>query len=166
MEKKTTIVFLVSLIALLASFIYGAVTNYEGYLLNIPLTIMVIAFFLAGTVFFGTLAFLPHLLYGLTLGAQKNAAIVLYFFPIGIATYAGTRLGFLLMDDFNKKKYFLEEFQSIIMMLALAIILSIIIEISLPTIINMWPQEMWGLEIKEGKNLNELFQDLTKYIKN
>lgn len=166
LEKKSTIVFLICLVALLGSFAYATLYNYEGYLLDMPLTIAVIGFFLAGTVFFGTLAFLPHLLYGLTLGYQKNAAIILYFFPIAIATYAGVRLGFLLMDDFKKKKYFLEEFQSIIMMLGVAIILSIVIEISLPVIISIWPQDMWGLELKEGKNIGGLIEELTKYIRN
>jgi len=110
--------------------------------------------------FFGYLAFLPHIFYGLAIGSEKNAAIFLYIFPIVLATYAGAKLGFALEADFKLEKYFLEDGKKVFWMLVTAIILALAIEILLPQIISMIPEGLFGLDIKGGETTVSLFDKL------
>lgn len=94
------------------------------------------------------------------MGTKKNVIIFIYITPIIIATYAGLKLGSILMDDFNKKKYFLENGKNIIALIAIAIIMAITIEIILPLIIEiqLWPDDMLGMNLERPENINEALE--------
>jgi len=119
-----------------------------------------------GTALFGYLSFVPHILFGLALGAEKNAAIFIYLLPIAIATYAGAKLGVALEADFRKQKYFLNEGKKILGLLALSLVIAFAIEVAMPIIISYLPQDLWGMSVKEGKNVWGMFSQLTTLIKN
>ncbi|MCX6800815.1 MAG: hypothetical protein NTZ73_01350 [Candidatus Diapherotrites archaeon] len=151
MDKKPTIALLICLICLFSGFIYSFQNPSWNFLASIPLAFLVLGFFLMGALFFGYLAFLPHIFYGLAIGTDRNAAIFLYIFPITVATYAGAKLGFALESDFKLEKYFLEEGKSVLAMVVIAVLIAIAIEIALPQIISMIPEDFLGMNIKEGE---------------
>ena len=149
MQARTMALFLVSLIALFASFAYSFYyPTFNGFI-SIPITIMIITFFLFGALGFGYLSFVPHIFLGLAMGASRNALLFVYLIPILFATYAGVKLGSSLTDDFRLKDYFTNNGKVIITFLLLAIIIAIIIEFSLPIIMNMHliPEDLLGLHI-------------------
>jgi len=154
---------LIAMICLLGGFTYSYFTPSPNFFVEIPFTGVTIAAFLAGTIFFGYLAFIPMLLFGFQLGADKNAAIFLYFIPSLIATYAGTKMGFALQADFLKKRNVMFDMKIIIFLIIVAVALAFIVEISLPMIIEYWPKEALGLSVVEGKNnLFGLMEQLSK----
>lgn len=152
MKAQVIALLIICFIALFSSFIYSFFYPTATTIINLPLTIITIIFFLFGIIGFGFLSFIPHIFLGLSLGASKNALIFLYIFPIAIATYAGIKLGYLAQKDFEKKEYFLSQTKKIIYFFAIAITLSLIIEIGQPIIFNMelWPKDLLGLNMKEG----------------
>ncbi|VVB75607.1 Uncharacterised protein [uncultured archaeon] len=152
MEVKPLMMLLIAMSCLLGGFVYSYFTPSPNFFAEIPFTGVTIAAFLAGTIFFGYLAFIPMLLFGFQLGADKNAAIFLYFIPSLIATYAGTKLGFALQADFFKKRNAMKDMKIIILLLIGAVALALVVEMSLPMIINFWPKEYFGLSVVEGKN--------------
>jgi len=157
-DAKSISFFLISMIALLCSFSYSFFFPMDTFFGGIPLTLSIMSFFFMGATLFGVLAFLPHIFFGLSMGAQRNAAIFIYLVPIVLATYAGTKLGSALWDDFNAKKYFLGEGKRVLLFLFLAIVLSLIIEVALPMVINLWPQDYFGMNLKEGVNIIQIIQ--------
>jgi hypothetical protein len=167
-DKKALALLLACLIALLGSFIFGFLTPVETFLGNYPITILIIIFFFFGVIGFGFISFIPHLLLGFALGTKKNAILFLYLAPIVLATYAGLKLGSVLLDDFNKKKYFLEEGKSILIFLGIALIIAITIEFTLPIIIEtqLWPDETLGMSIERPESLTESLEDLKRQILN
>lgn len=162
MDNKALAFLLICIIAFLLSFIisfFNPITNFIGHY---PLTILTLLFFFFGAIGFGFISFIPHILLGLSLGSNKNALIFLYSAPIMIATYAGLKLGSVLLDDFNKKKYFLEELRPIITLIFIAIIISVAIEMALPIIISgqLWPEDLFGLNIEQGESITGLINEL------
>ncbi len=162
MDQKALALLLLSLISLLLTFAYTFLNPMYNPFGTNPLTILVIIFFIFGAVGFGFLSFIPHAILGLSLGSQKNSIIFIYIIPIVIATYAGLKLGSILLDDFMNKKYFLEEIKPIIIMFAIAIIIAISIEALMPYIMNtqFWPEDFFGMKITEGENLANIFEQL------
>lgn|GEM_PF-1221528 len=169
MEKKTILLVLICMLFLLGSFINGFFFYTDSSTVSIfgqvPLTIAVLGFFIFGTIFFGFIAFIPHILMGLTLGATQNAGIIIYFFPILIATYAGISFGNTILDDFQRKKYLTAQLKKTLLLLALALIIALAIEVFTPQIIELWPKNMTGLEIKGTKNTAEIADSLSKFIR-
>ena len=157
---------MLSLLALLGSFAYSYFTPTETVFSQMPFTIMTAGFFLAGILFFGCLSFVLLILFGLQLGAEKNVAIFLYIIPSIIATYAGTKLGFFLFDDFNKKKNFMEIMKQVIVLFVVALVLAFVIELALPYIIELWPKDINGLNLVGQKSFVDSLTDLAKLIKN
>jgi hypothetical protein len=166
MEIKAIALFLISLIALFASFAYSFFYPIDNFFSAVPITLLVLGFFLMGTALYGILAFVPHVFFGLTMGTQKNALIFIYIFPILIATYAGILLGTSLMDDFNLKKYFLKDGKKVLFLLATAIIMAFAIEVLLPIALTtkLWPEDIFGLHTTEGKSFTGVLSELTKMI--
>jgi len=162
MEKKTLALLLISLVALLASFALSFLQPMNNTFVGLPLTVLVLAFFLFGVVGFGFLSFVPHIFLGLAMGAQKNATIFIFLAPIILATFAGIKLGTSLLDDMQIKKYFLEEWKTILLPLVIALALAITIEFTLPIIIQMqlWPEDLLGMNMQEGTNVYGLLQEL------
>ncbi len=120
-----------------------------------------VGYFLAGVAFFGYFAFIPSIFLGLQLGAEKNAAIFLYVIPLILATYAGTKLGFVLQDDFLNKKNYMEHVKIIAIIFIFAIILALAIEMSLPTILEYWPKDFLGMNVTQGKSVGNLIGDIS-----
>jgi len=155
-----------SMIVLLASFAYSFFVPTSTFFSEIPFTVTTIGYFLAGILFFGYFAFIPSIFFGLQLGAEKNAAIFLYIIPSIISTYAGTKLGFLLQEDFMKKKSFLKELKQILILFVIAIIIAFIIENALPVIIELWPKEdFMGLKLIQGNNAANMLDDFSKVMR-
>lgn len=125
----------------------------------------VIGFFLAGIVFFGYFAFIPSIFLGLQLGGEKNAAIFLYIIPLILATYAGAKFGFILQDDFFRKKNYLDHVKMIMGIFVVAVILALLIEISLPTILEFWPKDFLGMSVTQGKSVGSLIGDISKLMR-
>lgn len=166
MDKKALALVLVSMIILLASFAYSFFTPTSTFFSEIPFTVTIIGYFLAGILFFGYLAFIPSIFFGLQLGAEKNAAIFLYIVPSIISTYAGTKLGFLLQEDFMKKKAFIRELKKILILFVISFILAITIENALPAIIEFWPKEDFvGLKLIQGNNAANMVDDFSRLIR-
>lgn len=165
MDKKIISSFLVSLLFFFGAYCYGfffpTVTSFS----DISLTIVTISFFLAGTIFFGFMAFIPALFFGLALGTQQNAAIIIYIFPLLLALYAGIKLGVTSFEDLNNRIYLTKEVEKIITLVIVAIILAIIIEQTMPIIIEIWPTETFGLEMKQGKDVFEMIESLKTHIR-
>ena len=108
MDEKALSMTIFTLLGLLAAFTYSffdPTLILLGSEIKLPISIFTILNFFFGTIFFGYLAFLPAILMGLNLGAQKNAAIFLYIIPIVISTYAGTKLGFGIEKILEKDNY-------------------------------------------------------------
>jgi hypothetical protein len=143
---------LIAMMCLLGGFAYSFFTPTPTFFEEIPFTGTTIAAFLAGTIFFGYLAFIPMLFFGLQVGAEKNAAIFLYFIPSLIATYAGTKLGFALQEDFMKKRNAIKDMKIVVFLIIAAVVMALMVELSLPTIIEMWPKDFFGMQVVEGKN--------------
>ncbi len=163
MDKKIIGLFLISLLFLFSSytyaFFYPTITNFA----TLPLTVMVIAVFLSGTIFFGFLSFIPHIFIGLALGTEQNAAIIIYIIPIIIATYAGIKLGITTLNDFNNKEYLTKQAKKILFLLIIAIIIAVVIEQLMPILIELWPKNT-GLDMKSGKNVFEMIESLKQLI--
>ncbi len=143
---------LIAMCCLLGGFAYSFTSPLPNFFVEMPFTGVTIATFLAGTVFFGYLAFIPMLLFGFQLGADKNAAIFLYFIPSLIATYAGTKMGFALQADFMKKRNAMKDMKIIIFLVIIAVAFAFAVELALPKIIEFWPKEVFGLSVIDGKN--------------
>jgi hypothetical protein len=162
MDKKALALLLICTIALLMSFIISffiPINNFIGYY---PLTILTLLFFFFGAIGFGFVSFIPHILLGLSFGSNKNALIFIYLAPILLATYAGLKLASALLDDFNNKKYFLTEIKPIITFIIIAIALSLLIELTLPLIISgeLWPKDLFEMNISQGESITDLFGEL------
>jgi hypothetical protein len=165
MDEKPLSMTIFALLGMLAAFAYSFF--YPTTLLfnvqnQIPLSILVIMNFLFGTVFFGYIAFIPSMLLGLQLGAQKNAAVLLYLFPLVISTYAGSKMGFALEADFWNKKNFLKLVRTITLILIVAIVIAIIIELAMPFLIEFWPKDT-GLSMQQGETVMQMLQELNKF---
>jgi len=165
LDKRALALVLISLIVLLLGFTYSYYFPTQTFFVEIPFTMTAIGYFLSGIVFFGYLAFLPSVFLGLQLGAEKNAAIFLYIIPLIISTYAGTKLGFILQDDFFNKKNYMEHIKIIAGLFILAIILAYAIEASLPYILEYWPKDFLGMNVTQGKSINGLIGDISKLIR-
>lgn len=166
MDEKALSMTIFTVLGLLATFTYSffyPILILLGSEINFPISILTIINFFFGAIFFGYLAFIPAMLLGFNLGAQKNAAIFLYIIPIIISTYGGVKLGFGLESDFWKKENYLEKIKKIIAFLFVAIIIAIIIELTLPYLIQFWPQETGGLGLQEGDTILNLIKELNKY---
>jgi hypothetical protein len=151
-----------SAILLLLGFVYSYFFPLPNVFQEIPLTGVVSGFFLAGTIFFGYLAFIPAIFFGLQLGADRNAAIFLYIIPSLIATYAGTKIGFALQRDFMKKKNFMDVMKISLQLFIMAIILALIMETITPYIMEIWPKDLFGLNVVKGKSAFSLIGDISK----
>ncbi|OQA31114.1 MAG: hypothetical protein BWY55_00640 [archaeon ADurb.Bin336] len=166
MDEKALSMTIFTLLGLLAAFTYSffdPTLILLGSEIKLPIIIFTILNFFFGTIFFGYLAFLPAILMGLNLGAQKNAAIFLYIIPIVISTYAGTKLGFGIEKDFWKKDNYLPTIKKIFGILFIAIIIAIIIELALPHLIQFWPKGTGELGLEQGETIIDLIQGLEKY---
>lgn len=166
MDEKTLSMTIFALLGLLAAFTYSFFNPtfiLLGSEVNLPISIFTMLNFFFGAIFFGYLAFIPAILMGLNLGAQKNASIFLYIIPIIISTYAGARLGFGIEKDFWNKENYLTILKKVIGILSIAIIIAIIIELTLPYLIQFWPQEIGELGLQEGETIFDLIQELNKY---
>jgi hypothetical protein len=164
LEIKPIAFLLISLICLLLSFAYSFFYPSPNFLGAVPFVLVILAFFFFGAMAFGYFAFIPHVFYGLAMGANKNAAIFLFFVPLAMATYAGTTLGCALEKDFKIKKYFLTEGKVVIILLIVSIVFAIIAEIALPAIVNMWPSDLFGLNVKPGEGIFDIIGDLSRLI--
>jgi glycosidase len=142
-------------------FFYPTITSFS----DLPLTVDVIAFFLSGTVFFGFIAFIPHVFLGLALGTTKNAAILVYVIPLTLSTYYGIQLGMSTYNDFNNHEYLTEQAKKIFISIILIIILAIIIEQIMPYIIEIWPTQATGLEMKQESTIFGMIDSLRQFIK-
>jgi hypothetical protein len=152
MNKKVLALFLICVISLLISFLFSFFYPSINLFGEYPLTILTILFFIFGFLGFGLIAFIPHIILGISFGTMKNGLIMAYFPPLLLASYAGIKFGILLLDDFNKKKYFLSEIKPIIMMILIAIILALVIEVSLPIVLNesFWPTNFFGFSFDQN----------------
>jgi hypothetical protein len=164
LNAKALGILILCFIALFASFAYSFFEPIYTQITVFPLTIMTILFFAFGLIFFGYLAFLPHIYLGLTMGAEKNALIFVYFLPIALATYVGVKIGTSIEEDFKLNEYLSSrKNKSLIQLLIFAILLSVFIEVALPIILNMqiWPEDLLGLKI-EGRNVENIFDILKR----
>jgi hypothetical protein len=164
MDKKALGLTLLTVIFLLLGFAFSYFFQIQTPLAETPFTAIVIGFFLAGTIYFGYLTFIPGLIFGLQLGAEKNAAIFLYLIPIIIATYAGTKLGSSLQEDFLKKKSFLEDIQIIILILFLGVLLALMIEAALPALMEVWPKDFLGMNVTQGKGIAGMIDSISSRL--
>jgi len=166
MDKKPLALLLICLIVLFTSFLYSVFNPTQNFFSSLPLTIIVLIAFIFGILFFGLISFVPHIFLGLSLGAQKNAVIFIYFFPVMIATYAGVKLGSALIDDFNKKSYFLGKGKSVLILLIVAIVIAIAIEYALPLIstLDLWPKDLFGLSIEKQETVFAALEKLRELI--
>ena len=164
MDKKALAFLLIGMIALLGGFAYSYFTPELNLFSELPFTVAIIFFFLAGALFFGFFSFVPALLFGLEMGAERNAAIFLYLVPCALAIYAGTSLGASLFDDFFKKKHFLSDGKKIILILCIALILALVIELAIPRIIDFWPKDFAGMNLIQGKSSVGALGDLSKFL--
>ena len=165
LDNRALALVLISAIALLLGFSYSYYNPIATGFSEIPFTIIAIIYFLSGILFFGYLAFFPSILFGLQLGAEKNAAIFLYIIPILISTYAGTKLGFILQEDFFNKKNYLEHIKTIATIFIIAIILAFIVEVSLPYILDFWPKDFLGMNVAQGKSIGGMIGDISKLMR-
>lgn len=165
METKPLAMVMIMVICLLAGFAYSYFNPMQTFFFDVPFTGVAIGFFLAGIVFFGYLAFLPAIFFGLQLGADKNAAIFLYIIPLVLATYAGAKLGFALQEDYAKKRNFIADGKKILIMVAVFALLAIAIELALPILMELWPKDLFGLNVVQGKNVLGLIAEITKYAR-
>jgi hypothetical protein len=162
MDSKVVSMVAFTFLGLLAAFTYSyfyPTTFIFGAESQIPLSILIILNFFFGVIFFGYLAFIPALIIGLQLGAQKNALIFLYIFPLLISTYAGTKLGFMLENDFWGKKDYLKVIKTVIGILIIALIIAILIENLVPLIIEYWPNNT-GFNVQENQSVMDLFNQI------
>lgn len=155
---------LIAIIALLMGFAFSYFIPTPVGIGDVPFFAMTAGFFLAGTAFFGYLSFIPMLLFGLQVGAERNAAIFLYLIPSILSTYAGTKLGVLLYDDFHRKQLFLEHGKQILVIIVIALVLAIAIEQFLPLITEFWPKDFLGMNIEQGKSVFGLINELGSLI--
>ncbi len=165
MDEKSLSMAIFTLFGLLAAFAYSyfyPTTLLFGVESQIPLSILTILNFLFGAIFFGYAAFIPALLIGLQLGAQKNAAIFLYIFPIIISTYAGTKLGFALESDFWGKKNYLKTMKIVTTILIISLVIAIIIELILPYLVQFWPADT-GFTVQESQTVMSLLNELNQF---
>ena len=164
MQLKPIAFFLASIIALLLSFTFAFFFPLPNLFSAIPISLLVIGFFLMGFSMFGFFSFIPHIFFGLALGSEKNASIFIYLAPILLATYAGTKMAGALLDDINLKKYFLEEGKTVLILLISAIALALLIEFSLPLLLemNIIPTDIWGMNVKEGEQVTSMIDQLIK----
>jgi len=165
MDEKSLSMTIFALFGFLAAFAFSyfyPTTLLFGLENQIPLSVLTILNFFFGAIFFGYLSFIPCILIGLQLGAQKNAAVFLYIFPLVISTYAGARLGFILESDFWGKKNYLKVMKKITTILIIALVIAIVIELTLPFIIQLWPADT-GLTVQEGQTVMDLLSELSKF---
>ena len=165
MDEKALSMTVFTLFGLLAAFAYSffyPTTLLFGVENQIPISVLTLITFFFGAIFFGYLAFIPSILIGLQLGAQKSAVIFLYIFPLMIATYAGSKLGFVLESDFWNKKNYLKIMKKITIILFVSIIIAIAIELILPYLVQLWPADT-GFTVQESNSVISLLNDLTKY---
>ena len=164
MDEKALSMTVFTLFGFLAAFTYSyfyPTTIFFGAESTIPISVLTILNFFFGAIFFGYLSFIPCILIGLQLGAEKNAAIFLYLFPLLISTYAGTKLGFMLEKDFWGKRNYLKIMKTIAAILIVSIIIAIIIENILPYIIQYWPTDT-GFTVQKGQTVMDLINELYK----
>ena len=164
MDPKSLSMTVFTLLGLLAAFTYSyffPTTFIFGVESQIPLSILTILNFFFGTIFFGYFAFIPALLIGLQLGAQKNAVVFLYIFPILLSTYAGSMLGFMLEADFWGKKNYLKILKRIIVIFIISLILAIAIENVIPYVIEYWPADT-GFTIQKSQSILEMLNELSE----
>jgi len=163
MDKKPLAMTLFTIVLFLATFAYSffePLTFFDFSL--IPFSIIAASEFVFGALFFGFLAFIPAVLFGFQLGAEKNAAIFLYFIPLAITAYAGSKLGFATMEDLLNQRNLVLDFKKIFLIFLIGLIIAIAVEQSIPWIIEVWPKES-VLDVKTGKTTLELLQEI-KYI--
>lgn len=174
MDMRVLVSVMLGVVALLIGFAFTYVSGDSlldfgiispEFLLNpLPISIMVFGVFLAGVVFFGYLAFVPCIFFGMQLGITKNAAIFLYLLPMILALYAGTKLGFSLKDDFNQKKVFLNIGKKVLLYIIFATLLAILFEFIFPIIAQYWPQNLFGMDMARGRTISDLLKDLSSKI--
>jgi len=162
MDKKPLAATMFVMLAFLSGFAYS---YFEPTVFfdfgRVPLTILVGIHFIFGTVFFGFFAFIPSLLLGLQMGAEKNAAMFMYIIPLALASYAGTKIGFSALEDFLEEKNISLHMKKIFTILIVAVVLSIVIEQILPWLIELWPAGT-GLDMRQGKTALELLDELRR----
>ena len=164
MDPKALGMTAFTFLGLLAAFTYSyfyPTTFLFGTESQIPLSILTILNFFFGVIFFGYLAFIPALLIGLQLGAQKSALIFIYIFPLLISTYAGTRLGVMIENDFWGKKNYLKIMKTIVVFLIISLLIAIVIENSIPFIIEYWPKDT-GFTIEKGQSIVDLLNNIAE----
>lgn len=165
MDEKSVSMAIFTLFGLLAAFAYSyfyPTTLLFGVESQIPISLLTIINFLFGAIFFGYAAFIPALLIGLQLGAQKNAAIFLYIFPLLISTYAGVKLGFALESDFWGKKNYLNVIKIITTILVISLVIAVLIELILPFLVQFWPADT-GLTVQESQTVMGLLNELNQF---
>lgn len=165
MGYRATYLVLLSIIALLIGFAYSYFIPTTVGMEGVPFSAMTAGFFICGTIFFGYASFIPMLLFGLQTGAERNAAIFLYIIPSILATYAGTKLGVLLQDDFNKKQNFFEQGKKILLFIVIAVLIAIIVEQALPYIMEFWPKDFLGLNLNRGTTVSNIIEQLNTRLR-
>ncbi len=164
MNQKALSMMVFTLFGLFSAFVYSyyfPITLLFGIESQIPISILTILNFFFGVIFFGYLSFIPAILIGLQLGAEKNVVVFFYIIPLVISTYAGSKLGFMLEADFWGKKNYLKAMKSIVTILIVALIIALVIEAIIPYIIQLWPSDT-GFVVKESKTVMELLSELSK----
>lgn len=141
---------LISLISMFSAFIYSFYYPMANFLAGTPLIFLTLGFFMFGFLAFSYTLPIMYIFYGLAMGSNKDASILVFMIPITIAAYAGAILGNSLEQDFKIRKYFLQDGKKIAMILALAIFLAITIEYLYPLLIESLPQDLFGFTFKEG----------------
>ena len=165
MDAKIIFITLLCAMALFGGFAYSYFAPTENLFPQMPFPLVAVIFFISGVVFFGLLSFIPVLLFGMQLGAGKNAVIFLYLIPSLFSIFAGTKLGILLLDDFRSKKTFLKEGRKILILFVVAIALSFAVELALPYIVEFWPKDFLGLNISEGESFVNMLFKMSNLIK-
>jgi len=150
MNKKILALVLIATIAFLIGFVASYNYQIQTPFVDVPFTVLAIGLILGGAVFFGYLGFIPALLLGLQLGAEKNAAVFIYFVPIILAIYAGAYLGVLINKDFERKEVFIKKSKNIVALVAITLVAAFIVETAVPYMVEYWPIDYMGLNVGGG----------------
>jgi len=149
-----------SLILMFLAFIYSFFAPAANFLAGTPITFLSLGFFMFGMLGFGYLLPILSILYGLAMGANRDASIFIFLIPIALSAYAGAILGSALKEDFEIKKYFLEEGQVVATLLAVALIMAFAIEVAYPLFIENLPTDLFGFTFKEGTTATSMMDRL------
>ncbi len=150
MDNRVLTFVLISIIAFLSGFAASYLFPIQTPFVDVPFSVLAIGLILGGAAFFGYLGFIPALLLGLQLGAEKNAAVFIYIAPVILAIYAGTYIGVLINKDFERKEIFAKKAKNIIVIVAIALVISFAVEMAVPYTVEYWPKDYLGMSVGGG----------------